>query len=1333
MCEHVANLSTSEQETYAFVNSTKTTFLLTLSDVDTCIGFLDAIENATNLPPLFVDSGPPNGFLCESVVGTLDATLRSDFATVLFKAGSLNELSKIIFCYILTDDPDTCLASYTSIPREIFVDSCSELLTPVFGIRDELDNTEGILNWVAATAMEFIPNWERFLTLMGDVYAVVLEDTLERLTIPPELFDYVINLLSVADDNPSANALCEAAATVGYNESTSVEDLVDDLLNVPFTELAQVAPILCQWRVSVNDSGLGRDGTEPLLIAILNELERIFVTPGFSGEGFPFLHPVEILSAIIAFLGQYDDTDSMCEHVANLSTSEQETYAFVNSTKTTFLLTLSDVDTCIGFLDAIENATNLPPLFVDSGPPNGFLCESVVGTLDATLRSDFATVLFRAGNLNELSKIIICYISTDDPDTCLNSTFVPRDLFVDSCLDLFTPVFGIRDELNNAGGFLNWVAATAMESISNWGRFLSLIEDVFNNVLSTTFTRTPELFNYVLNFIGVVSDDDHSADDLCEAAATVGYNESASVEEMVDDLFDVTFTELAHISPILCQWRVSVMGINSTESPLINFLTELERLFLTPGFSKEGLPILDPVEVLSGIITFLGQYEDTDSMCEHVAIFNTTGEATDVMLAEFVNRTKAIFYQSLRNADTCVALFEVIEEVSGVPNIFSSFGLTTSVCYSFVGIRNQLFETLEGFYRANSVQEVVQNVCYFATNDVNNAVCIVLSSISREMAVDSCVYLISPLFDDRATDWLSLWLELLDELRTSPFNEILQILDVRFGLKEINNGYHVCYAGIEFIIADQVEKLNFFQRSLESLIDFYLPFICEVGDRVNEMDGFFGMFVNLLTGIMSDSGIFIFPNRPDQLCQLLNASRSDSNILNITTSLSAAVISHATKMIEREDSCARLMNIVFPFLSNAMFLEINISPPMFCKKLVKAVSNEPDSDVPVSEFKKAIETPEVVSDAITFLNVLREMCIQFEDIMTVDDTPGLIRMCDAIRKRDLYDLSYACRQVMVPLLKHGEDHPVSLRDIPVGREFLKALLPLANYPVWEEPSTVCPATETLINSEVSLEFLVKKTLTHWLRIGIEVSAEICAELDKVYNYMKPHNYGSNSNVALNYDRRYNAIWNAVAKIFDFKNPGELCSATTRALTSRGFGEMDNLTDVMTKRIYDMGDDVMACTEGVNGVSNLLDVQIDFDGRDPTYVYTGYTTAHPFCVDFVDIMTGDPIRLVSKVRKAWKGGFVGFVDVKLPRDTLEGWSMVLKFTRKIFDFKILECEAVVDHISLNKKQVVVVNTDKSAFITAGTKLRIVFVVNVYKGIASTRGLRANVDFYPQRLF
>ncbi|XP_072016445.1 uncharacterized protein [Amphiura filiformis] len=108
--------------------------------------------------------------------------------------------------------------------------------------------------------------------------------------------------------------------------------------------------------------------------------------------------------------------------------------------------------------------------------------------------------------------------------------------------------------------------------------------------------------------------------------------------------------------------------------------------------------------------------------------------------------------------------------------------------------------------------------------------------------------------------------------------------------------------------------------------------------------------------------------------------------------------------------------------------------------------------------------------------------------------------------------------------------------------------------------------------------------------------------------------------------------------------------------------------------------------------------------------------------------GDATFYRSGVKKAWRGGFIGYIDVWPSKDT-NGWAMAFNFRRKIFEFKILDCDAKHIYTSPNRRHFAVVNTDRSYDLPANKKFRVQFIAKTYQKL---KGLDATVDFYHQRL-
>ena len=1171
-----------------FIDKTKTTLFSAMTDVDTCTGLLDAL-NGTDLVNLIEILGIPSDLAlssrmqCERAVTVVGAAIQA-FAD-FYNASSIQDIV-IATCYLVTNESNSDICrGVANMTRSGFEGGCLALLSGNWFI-DILGGTDFLGNVVKA----FNVSSQMLVGAATSAFEV------------PQLVGYVEGLIAqVTADKFSVEDTCEAAATVWYNDSTTAAERVDVLLGAAFVELARIAPLICEGRA----------------IAMANGTED----------------PFEDQTIVITHLGQYENVEAMCGNVSLFNIEDMDNVyvaEFINNTRSTLLSAVTDVDACTGLLDAFSGGDPLGlGIFVSVNTSQ--LCELLVPVVGVTIETlgDF----YNVASIQDVA-IATCYLYANENTSwiCDDIASESRGMFIASCEGVFTPFNGTLLSLNISNWNETFISILGtMVNAAGWDVVISIFPEVFSNIL-TSAVNSSDFFNNVIFFISETTYENSTSENVCDAAATVVYNDTMSAEKIVDNILDTTARELARITPVLCGFHTSYMDpLAALWQTTIESVTQ----FLPAPFDELGnLILLDPVEVLGTIIADLSHHDSFDDLCINVSVID---------IEDFVNKTKTTIYIAPKDAGTCESLLDSVSNVTGLTVVgdLLQLPLNMILCDELTGLFNNL--TGNNFtvdlYRATNLVEVAETVCMELTN---SSVCNLIDSIPRSLFVEGCTQLIG---DVDGIDWMAIFTELFDfedllSLPGDPFTEIMHLMYVRFGLKDINNGYHVCDASMEFITAEHEEVQDFLRTSVESLVyytlqNLYFPAACSFTNVSIESTP---DFVNILSDIIA----LIIPDIEENIplvsiCQVLNGSVTDAESANLLRGISATIISTVVDMLKQEDACIVLTGVAFQIFPDDM----NVNSTQFCQYLVTSLDSGTANmdNLPMMTFDNpprpfanpggfiltmAAQTVlsmfvGVYTSELPIIDTLGITCRQLDSSIKIEAIHDIIDpICSPITEQDHYTMASACRRFMVPQLKHGEDHPVSLRDINVGREFLKALLPLVKYPVWEQSEVVCPAIEALINSKYSLKNLIDEILQHWMNIGIEVAAEVCVEFDDVYEYNKP----SNPAQIPEYSARFNALWVAVSNIFDYKTPADLCGDTTTALQLRHFNGIDRLSQTLMRRISDAGSDLRVCGEEVDGVMSLLIAGgMEFGGKIPISFYTGYSSTQEFCVEFVDIMTG----------------------------------------------------------------------------------------------------------------
>ena len=397
----------------------------------------------------------------------------------------------------------------------------------------------------------------------------------------PEVFNYILNLISEFESDVSTpESVCDAASTVWYNESITAEQRVDRLINSVLLELAQLSPVICNV---INESANGSSVENITSFERLEMLSQLFEL--LTGED---VNITEVVGDAITFLGQYEDVDDMCANLP-LQNDTEGLQEFVNTSKSTVQLVVGDIETCMNFFD-IFNETGLLP------SSNG-LCQDFVEGLNQTAK--ILGGFYTAASIKDVVEAT-CYLLTNETDSglCYAIASIPREVFKAGCINLVS----IQDAFTNPEAFLSYLN---MWIPSSWYELVVAVPEIVMNIVNAVVSGAEEvtLFDYIENLMNVTTDGNSTSEGLCDAAATVWFNDSTTAEARINTFLDTTLFEFARFVPLVCK-------TNSTANE--NDL--LEYLFTLTGL---GLGSSDPFEVLGDVFSYLGQYENSDAMCKN--------------------------------------------------------------------------------------------------------------------------------------------------------------------------------------------------------------------------------------------------------------------------------------------------------------------------------------------------------------------------------------------------------------------------------------------------------------------------------------------------------------------------------------------------------------------------------------------------------------------------------------------------------------------------------------------------------------------------------------------
>ena len=999
--------------------------------------------------------------------------------------------------------------------------------------------------------------------------------------------------------------------------------------------------------------------------------------------------PLKMLRSLVDLIGKYENSSLLCEDINNMTRSDiDHKYIdmLVNETKLIFVTMVSDITDDV----------------IDYGLELAFMAHSVamelkeIATEVVTESVEVVSYVFplveRFYGAEDLQSIAYIACEMLEFGSCEMITAFTPELIEDICVDTLSPILDTHDKGMNFTSFkphdiimfiLNAteVNYTSPYSLCNTSASLvfnesvtaaTLVDHVINDTLHAlvntyvslcylpmaTEGNPMEIVGPALAYLAQYE----NTDEMCRNMSTLVMSSLLGESESLNALVEEMKMNLLHAVIDIDECKELIQAVESESiqmsvSQLAGFESNDDMCqALVQGFNADSTEEIDLSFVVSGL-----RYGDDDAFMGGDA--STTFGDDDTV---FGDKESVVFGDDdTTTTDDDTAMEWDVEAVME--------GLMAAD--SNVNPVEEIFKFVGRLYHAGDLKNVMITACetindgtdgMFATEMV--PMCSAISDLSRQNFVHYCLVSVAPLYNVTIDEsFIPDYIDSGEETTTESgeedesclfcsdrnpydtvFNEVLHLMNVRFGLNNIYNGYDICYASIEFMTADHDEILNFFGEAAESLVygvlqQVYVPLIC-----TNQEQDHAVTVLNLTASMIQDVEQDI---QPGTVCQLLNDTLESDNE-EVLRSVSTAIASSGFYMLQSTDTCVELVDAVFQTLSDEEFTQYTgfATYQSFCEHIVTSFSGESNYELPVLEYDSnftLFENPGELLPSIsveTIISLVGSMyvsnqsaietlgliCTHYEGVLSeipdgMEIGESLASMCVAIQQQDLYHISATCRQLLVPLLEHGDEHPVSLRDIDVAREFLKILLPLVDQPVWEEGDVVCPATEALINSAFSMGALVENILQHWLTIGVEMTADICAEWDKVYEYNKPSDYYDSPIVAFEYNSRLNNTWKAVATFFGYSSAEELCIATNTALASRNEGGMEEAKIDLTERIYSMATDATACSEGLTSVVALLAAQgVDFDGNNPVYLYTGYLSAQAFCIDFIDAMNGvDP--------------------------------------------------------------------------------------------------------------
>ncbi|KAJ8043203.1 hypothetical protein HOLleu_10188 [Holothuria leucospilota] len=101
---------------------------------------------------------------------------------------------------------------------------------------------------------------------------------------------------------------------------------------------------------------------------------------------------------------------------------------------------------------------------------------------------------------------------------------------------------------------------------------------------------------------------------------------------------------------------------------------------------------------------------------------------------------------------------------------------------------------------------------------------------------------------------------------------------------------------------------------------------------------------------------------------------------------------------------------------------------------------------------------------------------------------------------------------------------------------------------------------------------------------------------------------------------------------------------------------------------------------------------------------------------------------SKIRRAWYGGFMGYINLPIEDDVTSGWTMVLAFRRRIKYMEI--CGAQIEYVSDDKRIYHLVNETWDGILSEGDILEMFFTADTFPKV---RGQVAKIYFYPRTTY
>ncbi|XP_022108597.1 uncharacterized protein LOC110988924 [Acanthaster planci] len=491
-----------------------------------------------------------------------------------------------------------------------------------------------------------------------------------------------------------------------------------------------------------------------------------------------------------------------------------------------------------------------------------------------------------------------------------------------------------------------------------------------------------------------------------------------------------------------------------------------------------------------------------------------------------------------------------------------------------------------------------------------------------------------------------------EESRTRLFDSVVEILYRQLG----GDPYLVCETFGSLLLADTADVWEFGKSMARNIFNSFFS-------SETLSDKCLRYYRNESSSGISPSGFMVFDESERLISELSGQFRNGSDFCNFIlsfedgqerwSSVVAAAVDGAFNIMNDVSLCNSSLHILLGSDGLATFRNVTGYEQVnaFCAYLRDSFNeriNVTDFELQLpanfnittykpadGEFLPGVTVQDIVSlaGALFTTNKFNESmilaCNRLSPLLNDQVFAGLghfASLCDAINQGNIHSAVSQCEQLLVPQV-YGADYPLALRHVDFGQLLLETILPAFNYVPRFEQDVICPAIETVLNSDTSPQALATIAINGLLRSGIEYGAGICQDIEGVLNYLAPDIswLGDPSDPSydavlaqeqlqsrLEYQRFFYGLFDFASTLAGFESYELMCAALIDAVADPG--TFDALIDLIRERAFSYLTDENECKIAVEATMSFINLASpETASSNLLYQVTGYYSPQAFCI------------------------------------------------------------------------------------------------------------------------